>query len=551
MFGEFNSGMSTRRNFAVKAFTIAACLVMGSFAVSPSACAAECTGLPSLEARLHAHPDANAYADLGAWFYDQYKTDCAVETVRAGLKLEPDSARLNYILGLSLYTVGRMQDAVAPFRKSLRGDPGDTKAHLLLGVSLASLNRNQEALPEWYAVLKIDPTSMAAIDGLARSLIAVGDYETVIRRLHSISLDENLSLDLATAYRNAGDLDSATQVLTEGLKSYPDSDTLTEALVSIDAQQSRNEEATALAEKLAGRKPNDIAAQQTYLWMLEENKDDELAAPLARKLLMLAPHDINILYMSGILERRAGDYAEARKNIEEAVALDHDRNDTRYNLGVVLAQLGDAAGAKAQFEKAIELGASGPEIRFELAKVLRNLGQSEEAQQQLKIYQQKQVEKSSHELATLKSTEAAQAIKAGDNRKAADLYREACAAQPDNAEFPYRLALALHELGDSAGERAADEQAVKDNPNFAPAQYHLGYLESQAGEYAAAEQQFRSALKTAPGNIQAWIALAFVLSKESRIAEAQQALNNAIKLDPGNPQAIEVGRNLSAAQRQQ
>ncbi len=551
MSGELNSGMSTRRNVAVKAFILTACLLMGSLAASPSACAAECTGLPSLEARLHAHPDANAYADLGAWFYDQYKTDCAIETVRSGLKLEPASARLNYLLGLSLYTAGRMDEAVAPFRKSLRVDPQDAKAHLLLGVALASLGRNQEAIPEWYAVLKIDPTSMAAIDGLARSLIAVGDYETVIRRLHSMSLDENLSLDLATAYRNAGDLDSATQLLTEGLKSYPDSDTLTEALVSINAQQGLNEDATALAEKLANQKPSDIAAQRTYLWMLEEDKDDDVAAPLARKLLALAPHDINILYMSGILERRAGDYAAARKNLEEAVTLDPKRDDTRYNLGVVLAQLGDSAGAKAQFEKAIELGAAGPEIRFELAKVLRTLGETEEAQQQLKIYQQKQTEKSNHELATLKSTEAAQAVKAGDNLKAANLYREACAAQPDNAEFHYRLALALHELGDSAGERAADEQAVKANPNFAPAQYHLGYVESEAGEFAAAELQFRSAVKTAPGNVQAWIALAFVLSRESRFTEARQALNNALKLDPGNPRALEVGRDLTAAQSKQ
>ncbi len=535
----------------MRAFILITCLGTAGVAGCLSAWAATCTGLPSLEARLHAHPDAETYAALGAWFYDNYKTDCAIQAIKSGLKMEPDSARLNYLLGLSFYTAGHMEEAVAPFRQSIRVYPQEFKTHLLLGVALASLGRNQEALPEWYAALKIDPTSKPALDGLARSLLSIGDFDTVILRLRSAALDENLTLDLGTAYRNSGDLDSAIQTLIEGLKSYPKSGTLTEALVSLYAQQGRNEDATALAEKLARLNPGDIPAQRTYLWMLEENKDDEVAAPLGRKLLALAPHDIDILYMTGILERRAGDYAAASKHLQEAVALNPRRNDTRYNLGVVLAQLGDAAAARAQFEEAIALGAAGPEIRFELAKVLRTLGETEEAQQQLKVYQQKQKEKSDHELATLKSTEAAQAVKAGDNRKAADLYREACAAQPDNAVFAYRLALVLQQLDDSAGARAAEEQAIKANPNFAPARYHLGYLESEAGNLAAAEEQFQLAVKAAPGNVQAWVSLAFVLRKESRFAEAQDALSAALRLDPDNPRALELGKDLAAVQARQ
>jgi tetratricopeptide (TPR) repeat protein len=50
--------------------------------------------------------------------------------------------------------------------------------------------------------------------------------------------------------------------------------------------------------------------------------DNDVAAPLGRKLLALAPHDANLLDMNGFLERKAGDYPAARKHLEEAVALE-------------------------------------------------------------------------------------------------------------------------------------------------------------------------------------------------------------------------------------
>src|ERR1017187_9389149 len=157
-----------------------------------------------------------------------------------------------------------------------------------------------------------------------------------------------------------------------------------------------------------------------------------MAAPLGRRLLALAPHDSDFLYLNGILEREAGDFATARKHLEESVAINSNFYNSHYNLGVALAALQDAAGAKEQFKKAIELGANEPEVRFELAKALRTLGETDEAQEQLKLYQQRLKEEANQSRAILKSTQAEEAVKAGDNQKAADLFREASAALPDN-----------------------------------------------------------------------------------------------------------------------
>ena len=151
---------------------------------------------------------------------------------------------------------------------------------------------------------------------------------------------------------------------------------------------------------------------------------------LGRKLLALAPHDADLLNLNGLLEKKAGDYQAARKHLEEAVALNPNDYNPRVNLGVVLAELNDPAGAKMQLEKALALGKDEPQVHFELAKVLRTLGETAAAQQQLALYQQKLKQESDRTFAVSKAAEAAQAVKAGDNQKAAELYRQACAAEP-------------------------------------------------------------------------------------------------------------------------
>ena len=173
--------MSTHRSLARIGFVVAACLGVGGFAFAQGAHAPACSGPASLEAQLRAHPDADAFVALGVWFDRHQQWECADRTIRSGLKIAPDSARLNYLLGLGLYSSGQAQEAIAPFRQAVHIDPDVLQPHLLLGAALASLGNNREALREWQAALKIDPSSKEALDGLARSLIAAGDYDTQFR----------------------------------------------------------------------------------------------------------------------------------------------------------------------------------------------------------------------------------------------------------------------------------------------------------------------------------------------------------------------------------
>ncbi len=359
-----------------------------------------------------------------------------------------------------------------------------------------------------------------------------------------------LTLDLAMAYRDAGMLEEAEQTLSHGLDVNPGSDALTAALVSV-YDQTNYAAANELAEKIAREKPNDLEAQRIYLRSLVMLGDSEHAVPLARKLLAQAPHDADLLNLNGVLEKKAGDYQSARKHLEEAVALSPNDPNPRVNLGLVLEEMNDPAGAKVQLEKALALGRDEAQIHFELAKIMHSLGETEAAQRELALSQQKRQQESDWAIAVSRAAEAAEAVKAGDNQKAAGLYRQACAADPQNAGLAYELALVLDNLGDRAGERAALEQAIQVNPRYVPAQYQLGSLDLQVGDNAGAERQFRLTVDEVPDNAQAWMGLVAALGAEARFEEARKVMVTALRLDPKNAATLNflLGGALYAAGR--
>ena len=163
-----------------------------------------------------------------------------------------------------------------------------------------------------------------------------------------------------------------------------------------------------------------------------------------------------------------------------------------------LAKLGKPAEARVQLEKALQLNPDSSEARFQLASVLRSLGQKDQANEELKIFQQKKEESVKEDVAGTKVNQANQYLVTGEVQKAIDLYRKALAEDPRNARTYYDYALALDRSGDFAGERDALGKSVSLDPAFAPAHNQLGLLSLQAGQMADAEQQLKLAISLYP-----------------------------------------------------
>jgi len=523
-------------------------LLTAFLALTP--CILACTGPPALEAKLKAQPDADTYTQLGKWFGNHNQPECALEAFGNGLKLEPGSAQLYYLVGVTLYSSGHPEEALKPLGQSIFLLPEVLQPHLLIASVLDQLQRHQDAIVEWQAALRIDHLSTEALDGLAKSLMALGDYNSAIQGLRDAPHNETLTIDLALAYGLANQLDNASEVLTQYLQRHPSSLPATAALVTVLVRQVHYQEAVHVAEKATRLHPGNLEAQRLYLRVLVLNGDSAPARPLARRLLAAHPHDFDFLYLSGILENQAGQYEAASAHLQQAVALDPNYYNARFNLGVALLALKKFPEAREQLAKALELGGTEPEIHFKYATALRELGETELAKQQLDLYQKQLQTNQRHALAASKSAQGDKELSTGDPQKAVADYREAVEANPDDAQIIYKLALALDRTGDTVAERTALEQAIKLDPGFALAQNQLGYLASRSGDSATAEEHFRLAVHAAPGYTQAWISLAATLAMESRLVEAQEALASALKLEPDNPEALQLRKDLNAAQEQ-
>jgi Flp pilus assembly protein TadD len=522
---------------------------------------AACTVPAKLAQAIRATPDAGTYATLGSWYADHQQLGCAIETFRRVAALQPNSARYQYLLGLSLYADRQFADAVGPLRRSLELDPDSTQTHLLLGTVLDASNRRPSAELEWRLALARDPNSTLALESLSRDLLADQDFSAVINLLHPLdssdALTDALAIDLAAAYGSSGLPENAAALLQKKLQANPASLQLAEALSGVLILESRFQDAVAALSGVARRHPQDLHAQILLLQTLVLAHDPGAEA-LGQTLLTSAPRQWELLYFMGMLHQQEDDYAAARDYFARSVAASPGNADAHYRLGVVLSNLpGDAkselenkAAARQELEESIALGLDTPEAHFALAKALRAVGDTEGAQQQLRLYQQRIKAQAARAQAVDKAQQGDQAAAAGNPQQTVADYREALALDPQEPVLAYKLAMALDTVGDRAGERTALHQAVALNPHMALAQNQLGYLDASDGDAAAAVQHFQLAVGADPGFSKAWMNLAASLCLQAKWSEAREALHHVFALRGDDAGAKALLQQIDAMEAQ-
>jgi tetratricopeptide (TPR) repeat protein len=506
-----------------------------------------------MRAQLQGKPTAEAYSNLGAWFGDRKQFDCAAGAYESAARLEPDSATHAYLWGLSLYSAGQLQKATEPLRRAEHLNPSDIRSFLVLGAVLEQMKKPADAETEWRAALAIDPDSETALDTLSHDLIVDRDFTSVLALLGKPAREGKRSstqdLNLGMAYAKTGQLDKAAKVLREGLNNDPDSLPLANELSVVLVLLSRVDEAVAVLDLAIARHPNDENTQVMYLRTLVTN-NVPTAPQVGPKLLLAFPHNWEVLSLNGRLEFEDGKLQPARTHLEEAVALKPDDARSHKELGLVLSQLQDLPHAKQQLEQAIAQGDPEPETLYTLANVLRGLGQTEDSKKEFALYQKSKKAQSDRKQAAGKAEQGDQMMAAGDPAKAAALYREAIASDPDEALLAYKLAMALEKTNDLAGEKTELQRAILLNPHLAEAQNQLGYLAVRSGDAAQAENYFHTAIHASPSYTPAWINLAATLASQAKWQEAKDAVGHALEIDPDNARARELSQALASAAAQ-
>lgn len=533
--------MCEKRILRAARFVLAACAIIPA-GITATAHAA-CSGPPALMTRMRTHPTVETALTLGNWFAAHRQFPCAAEAFHAGLKIVPQSPQLHYLYALTLLAQRQPAQAIPELQASIRIDSSALKPHLVLASIYEAMGRRDDAAMEWQKALAIDPKNEQALDGLSGDLMDRQDYSGAAALLYPAPRTEKLSIRLAQALGLLNKIDQAYIVLTQAMQLHPSSVPLARAMAVVLVRQRKIEDAMALLQKTVMAHPQAYDAAIELYQLLVLNNRIELAKQMTPRLMAARPHDREVLYLTGIIERSEGHYEEARKLLEESVAVDPDFFYSRYNLGMMLVMLHQWQAAKENLEKAIALGIIEPQAHFELAKALNALGEHEQAKAEFEKYEDLKRNEELYAESTMDSGEADDYMREGKLTEAIAGYRQAIANSPNTAMYHYKLSIALQRNGDIAGRQKELETTVRLDPKLPAAQAALGYLLSRQGDTAGAIEHFRAAVDAAPRWADAWIDLAAELAVSMRFSEARQAVAQALTLDPQNQRA----RNLSNA----
>lgn len=512
---------------------------------------AACSGPKDLVGPMMAHPNAPAAMMLGSWFASHQQFGCAVETFRAGLKVEPRSVRLHYLLGLSLYSASQPAEAIAEVRKSIDLDPNISEAHSLLAAMYEAGGRADDAQAEWRKAVALDPSSEHALEALTANLMKRADYAGVVEVLRAAPRSERLTIALARALGMLKYPEEAEAVLKEGIKANPESIPLQQAMLTVLVKEGRHEDAIRTAKAILAQRPNDVDAQRVVFRLLVLTQHEDEARPLGTKLLQMRPDDPEIVFLNGLVERSAGNLEQSKEYLERAVALQPEDVSSRFELGSTLVGLKEWSEAKEQLDRAIVLGADQPEAHFLLSRALRGLGDNDRAQMEMNKYQEIHKHFQSQMEASEAVAQGDSALEAGKGAEAIGYYREAIKQQPNNATFHFKLAVALNESGDGQGERKELEQAIAIDRRLPGPQNAMGVLLARTGDAGGAIEHFRAAVASAPNWVDAWINLGAELAETSHLSDARKAVDHALSLDPQNARARELSDQITRNSRAQ
>jgi tetratricopeptide (TPR) repeat protein len=140
------------------------------------------------------------------------------------------------------------------------------------------------------------------------------------------------------------------------------------------------------------------------------------------------------------------------------------------------------------------------------------------------------------DLSTLRH-EAEEAYRSGDYTRAAELYREVVARDPDSLDAWGQLGTALYQVGQFAGSVEAFREALRLRPDIAGIWFQLGGALADAGHASEAEEALRRSIDLDGAQVIPRRWLARLLGNQRRWAEAREAWLEVVLLDPRDAEA--------------
>lgn len=295
----------------------------------------------------------------------QGKAEEAVVLLEGIAVSDPSRKGLARELGLAYYRKGDYLKSAASFEKALQENPGDNEAVQLMGLSEYLAGRPAEAIgplekvQTWYPSANVDASYILGI-----CYIQTKDYPNARRAF-------------AKMFGVPGD-SAASYLFTARMLLRQDFDPIAEEYGKKAAELDPK---LPLAHSLLG---------ELYLY---KSRVPE-AIEQFKKELELNPGEASVYYKLADAYTRSQNYEEAERLLQRSIWLDASSTGPYILLGKVLAKKGETELAVRALQRALAMDPNNPIPHHLLGMAYRDLGKTQEAEQELRLSQQLQDQKS-------------------------------------------------------------------------------------------------------------------------------------------------------------
>ena len=379
-----------------------------------------------------------------------------------------------YVRGLALRHVGRLEDSEAALRAAVGVDAGHADALFNLGAVLARAGKLEESVAYLRKAAGLDPSKTDVRYQLSQVLRRAGDSVGAERELAEF---RRLRARQQQEARLSNLMQSAERSIALG----------------------QPEDAKDLYQQVIRQDPTHVAAHMNLGIAYEQLGRGALAEAMFRKALELQPDHADAHLNLGLKLAANGSFEDALVNMTEALRLAPDNLAARQGLAMVLTRLGRPLDALPHFEAVVRLEPDSADARLNLGIALAEGGRQEDA---------------------------------------LETFREAVRLAPETFRPHYNVGRVLQDLGRTGEARGALEQALRLNRGYAPALHLLGRIERAAGNEARAVELLQAAVEADSENPSAHYDLGLALAQSGSPEAAVPHFERALELDPRHKESL-------------
>jgi tetratricopeptide (TPR) repeat protein len=305
------------------------------------------------------HPQAKTLRlNYARHLVDTKQWERAREQFKRVVADSPGDGDAVYAVGLLAMQSEVYDEAEKYLRQNLELQPENDQARLYLG-HLAERRKHYDEARRWYD--QIDSGGFFFEAQVRIGLLTAKQGDLAGARAHLAGLDpesesQHIQLILAEdqMLRDAKQYGEAFEVLTKGLRQFPDNTDLLYGRALVAERLDRIDAHEADLRKILKADPKNANALNALGYTLADRTTRyQEALDLLEQALALKPDDPYIMDSMGWVQYRLGNLAEARKYLKSALDK-RDDAEIAAHFGEVLWMMGDKAGAESVWKHALQ-----------------------------------------------------------------------------------------------------------------------------------------------------------------------------------------------------